>query len=278
MEAWTSSDPTSPLDKDTLMEAEATGWTVATAERPGIVSLPLPHSESAIGNWQLAIDNRAMRILITAGPTREYLDPVRFLSNASSGKLGYAIAAVAARRGHRVELISGPVALKLPPGAKVTSVVTSEEMFQAAVRLFAKCDVGILAAAVCDYRPAKRSARKLKKTGGGLTLRLHLTRDIAAYLGRIKGDRKLIGFALESHDGLRNAEEKLRRKRCDAMILNRPDTIGADRATIQVLHAPNRWDRPVTGTKLRLAAKIVALAETLEAAPKRPRPSLATRL
>lgn len=211
-----------------------------------------------------------MRLLITAGPTREYLDPVRFLSNASSGKLGYAIAAAAVRRGHAVELISGPVELKPPPGVKVTHVGTSQEMFEAAVSIFSKCDAAIMAAAVCDYRPAKRSTRKLKKTGDELTITFRPTKDIAAHLGRIKQGRILIGFALESHDGPANAEEKLRRKRCDAIVLNRPDTIGADRATVQILLAPDRWQPPSTGTKPQVARKIVRLAETLAAGRESP--------
>lgn len=204
-----------------------------------------------------------MNLLITAGPTREYLDPVRFLTNASSGKLGYAIAACAARRGHRVELISGPVELDAPRGVRVTRVVTSREMYDAAVSLFPSCDAAIMAAAVCDYRPAKRSNRKLKKTGGTLTLTFRSTEDIAARLGRMKGDRVLIGFALESHDGPANAEAKLRRKRCDAIVLNRPDTIGADRATVQFLLKGGGWQAPISATKPRIAGDIVRLTEKL---------------
>jgi len=204
-----------------------------------------------------------MRLLITAGPTREYLDPVRFLTNASSGKLGYAIAAAAAKRGHRVELISGPVALTPPRGVKVTNVVTSQEMYAAAVRLFPRCDAAIFAAAVCDYCPAKRSPRKFKKTGRPLTLVLRPTPDIAAKLGRTKGHRVSIGFALETHEAKRNAESKLRRKRCDAVILNHPETIGADRASIQILRAPQHWEPPVAGTKSKIALHIVKLAEEL---------------
>lgn len=206
-----------------------------------------------------------MRLLITAGPTREYLDPVRFLSNASSGKLGYAIAAAAVKRGHVIELISGPVELKPPKGVKVTHVVTSQEMFEAAVSIFARCDAAILAAAVCDYRPAKRSNKKLKKTGDELTITFRPTQDIAAKLGRIKNGRILIGFALESHDGRTHAEEKLRRKRCDAIVLNHPQTIGAERATVQILLAPDHWQASFTGTKPQVARKIVGLAEALVA-------------
>ena len=134
---------------------------------------------------------RRMRLLLTAGPTREYLDPVRFLSNASSGKLGYAIAAAAAKRGHAVELISGPVELQPPRGVKVTHVVTSQEMFQAASSIFPRCDAAIMAAAVCDYRPAKRSTKKLKKTGDALTVTFRPTQDIAAHLGRRSEERRV---------------------------------------------------------------------------------------
>ncbi len=203
-----------------------------------------------------------MRILITAGPTREYLDPVRFLTNASSGKLGYAIAAAAARRGHKVELVSGPVEVKPPKGVRVTQVVTSREMFDAAVALFAKCDAAIMAAAVCDYRPARTSRRKLSRSGG-LTLSLRPTRDISAYLGRTKGDRIVVGFALEDRKGRARAAEKLRRKRCDAIVLNQPSNIGVDSGAVQVMLASAQWLPPMSGTKKRIAEELISLVEAL---------------
>jgi len=204
-----------------------------------------------------------MRILVTAGPTREFFDSVRFISNPSSGKMGYAIATEAARRGWKVDLISGPVELPAPKGVQVTRVVTAQEMFDAAVALFPRCRAAVMTAAVCDYRPATRLGRKLKKSNRGRTLRLVPTPDICAHLGRIKGDRIIVGFAMEDHDEHRHAEVKLRRKRCDAMVLNGPANVGGDRAAIQIFLATGRWDRPVRGTKTRIAELIVDLIERL---------------
>ncbi len=206
----------------------------------------------------------AMRILITAGPTREFFDSVRFISNPSSGKMGYAIAVEAARRGHQVELISGPVELPAPKGVKLTRVVTAREMFKAAATKFPRCHAAVMTAAVCDYRPAKRLGSKIKKSNRARLLRLLPTIDIAAFLGRNKGDRIVIGFAMEDHDEHRHAEAKLRRKYCDAIVLNGPGNVGSDRATIQVFHAAAGWDRPLSGPKSRIARVVLNLAERLQ--------------
>ncbi len=205
-----------------------------------------------------------MRLLITAGPTREPLDPVRFLSNASSGKLGYAIAAQAARRGHQVELVSGPVDLDAPKGVKVTHVVTGREMFDACVSVFARCDAAIMAAAVCDYRPRRAAPRKLHRDKG-LMLSLVATKDICAHLGRTKGDRIVVGFALEDRKARSRAAEKLARKRCDAIVLNRPDNIGAERAAVRFLLAEGGWQKPIAGSKPYIAGSLVDLVEKLVA-------------
>ena len=127
-----------------------------------------------------------MRFLITTGPTREYLDPVRFLSNASSGKMGYACAAAAQRRGHKVVLVSGPVERPRPQGVKLVKVVTAAQMAQAVAKHFDKCDCVIMTAAVCDYRPKKISGHKLRKGKGKMRLDLECTEDILA--GLIKAE------------------------------------------------------------------------------------------
>ncbi len=204
-----------------------------------------------------------MRILITAGPTREYFDTVRFISNPSSGKMGYALAAAAARRGHDVTLVSGPVAIDPPRGVRTVRVVTAAEMATATKRAFARADAAILTAAVCDYRPAKRARRKLKKSGRRLTVTLEPTEDIAATLGRRKGRRILIGFAMEDHNHRRFAAGKLARKRCDAIVLNGPANIGADLAEVEILVAGRDWDGPWRGTKRQVAARVIRLAERL---------------
>jgi phosphopantothenoylcysteine decarboxylase/phosphopantothenate--cysteine ligase len=206
-----------------------------------------------------------MRTLITAGPTREYFDSVRFISNPSSGRMGYAIAVEAARRHHDVTLVSGPVALAAPEGVRFLRVVSAAEMFKVVTEAFGECDVGIMTAAVCDYRPRDRQARKLKKQDRQRTIVLEPTADILAHLGTIKGRRVLIGFAMEDHDHRRQAEAKLRKKNCDAMVLNDLGNVAAVSGTIEILRAGQGWLAPASGTKAELAARVLDLAESLHA-------------
>ncbi len=204
-----------------------------------------------------------MRILITAGPTREFFDTVRFISNPSSGKMGYALAACAARRGHGVVLVSGPVSLAKPPGVDVVSVESAQEMCDAATSAFERCDAAIMTAAVCDYRPTRRLDHKLKKQNRMRPIQLQPTTDICAFLGKIKGNRVVVGFAMEDHDEHDHAEAKLRRKRCDAIVLNGLDNVGSDNATIEILRADQGWSRPIRGAKSEIAEKIVQLTEEI---------------
>ena len=183
-----------------------------------------------------------MKLLVSAGPTREFFDSVRFLSNASSGRMGYAIARAAALLGHEVTLVTGPVAIEPPRGVKVVRVVTSAEMAAACKRAFTRADAAVMAAAVCDYRPARHSARKMPKSNRSLRVLLEPTEDIAASLGRRKGRRVLIGFALEDHDGRTHAERKLRTKRFDLIILNGPANIGTDKAVVKRAQSPVFFD------------------------------------
>jgi phosphopantothenoylcysteine decarboxylase / phosphopantothenate---cysteine ligase len=171
-----------------------------------------------------------VKFLITAGPTREPIDPVRYISNRSSGKMGYAIAETALENGHEVTLISGPVNLTPPPAAKLVSVVTSDEMFDAVHRHAGDCDILVMCAAVADYKPATVSAQKIKKDNDGFQLELIATRDILASLarpdrsaaGRIRRGEQflLIGFAAETNELEKNAVEKLREKNCDIIVAN----------------------------------------------------------
>ncbi len=204
-----------------------------------------------------------MRILLTAGPTREFFDSVRFISNPSSGKLGYHIACEAAQRGHEVVLVSGPVQLPEPNGVTVHHVVTAQEMFEVVTSLFAGCRAAVLTAAVCDYRPSRRLDHKLKKQNRVRTIHLQPTLDICAYLGIQKGSRVLVGFAMEDHDHRANAEAKLRRKRCDAMVLNGIANVGGDSAEVEILRAGAGWSGPVSGSKGKIAALLVDLVEEL---------------
>jgi len=162
-----------------------------------------------------------MRILITAGPTREALDPVRYLSNRSSGRMGYAIAEAAVEAGHEVVLVSGPVSLAKPAGVEVIAVESARQMFEAVQKSLAGCDVAIFAAAVADYRPVNVSEQKIKKKGERLVLELERTEDILGSARSVFGFRGVLaGFAAESEKLVEHAREKLERKGCDVIIAN----------------------------------------------------------
>ena len=167
------------------------------------------------------------RLIVTAGATIEAIDPVRFISNHSSGKMGYAIAGELAARGAAVTLVSGRTALATPPGVERVDVLSADEMYDAAVRAFDEADGAVMCAAVADYTPAEVSATKIKKGDGKLFIRLRRTRDIAAELGARKGGRLLVGFALETHDEEAHAESKLERKKFDFIVLNSLRDAGA---------------------------------------------------
>jgi phosphopantothenoylcysteine decarboxylase/phosphopantothenate--cysteine ligase len=166
-------------------------------------------------------------VLVTAGPTREELDPVRFISNHSSGKMGYAIARAARLRGARVILVSGPVCLPPPHGVETVCVESAEEMRQVAMGRLAESSIIIKAAAVSDYRPAERAGEKVKKTGETLTLGLVKNADILQQLGKVKGDRILVGFAAETEKLREHAAEKLATKNLDLIVANDVGKAGA---------------------------------------------------
>ncbi len=159
-----------------------------------------------------------MRILITAGPTREFIDPVRFISNSSTGFFGYEIAKAAVRRGHKVTLISGPTFFVAPKGVKFVSVITALEMRTAVNKFYPSSDCLIMSAAVVDYRPAAPVGKKIKKAKNQLTIKLKKNPDILLEAGKKKGKRILVGFALETENLIANAKEKLRRKNLDFIV------------------------------------------------------------
>jgi phosphopantothenoylcysteine decarboxylase/phosphopantothenate--cysteine ligase len=168
-----------------------------------------------------------VRFLITAGPTREPIDPVRYISNRSSGKMGYAIAEAALAEGHEVTLISGPVNIEAPQNTQLISVSTSDEMYETVGQYADKCDICVLCAAVADYKPAAISPIKIKKRGENFSLELVPTRDILNSLGQ-RRDRQfvLVGFAAETDHVEENALKKLHAKNCDIIVAN--DVSGAD--------------------------------------------------
>lgn len=168
------------------------------------------------------------KVLLTAGPTQEHLDPVRFITNRSTGKMGYAIAKAAYSLGAEVKLVSGPTALPDPLGVEVERVESAQEMYDAVHRHQASSDIIIMSAAVADYRPADFSDKKIKKKEGDLSLPMERTNDILASVGSIKRqDQLLVGFALETHNALDNAKSKLERKNLDLIVLNSLQDKGA---------------------------------------------------
>ena len=198
-----------------------------------------------------------MKILLTAGPTREYLDDVRYLSNASSGRMGYALAEAAIAAGHDVILVSGPVDLPPPAGCDFRSVMTTADMRDASVAAFPECDGVIAAAAVCDYRPKVRTPGKMTKTGGPITIELIETDDVLAQLGSQREHRWVVGFALEAENARENALQKLRAKNCDVVLLNHPLAIGSETNEVQLLGQQGETVEEWSGPKSDIARSLI---------------------
>lgn len=206
-----------------------------------------------------------MKILINAGPTRESIDPVRFISNHSTGKMGYALADAAIRTGHAVTLVSGPVSLTPPDGlAELVRVVTAAEMAEAMKSRFPEMELTVLCAAVADYRPRIAAASKLKKQPGGLTLELERTEDIALSLGRMKQPGQLLaGFAAETDDVEQNARKKLAAKNFDWIAANRvgiPGSgFGSDTNILKLYAADGSMTDLGSALKTRLADQLIRI-------------------
>lgn len=197
------------------------GWLACRVEGSGKMPEPKDLLEVILHAISREKDLTGKKILVTSGPTREALDPVRFLSNHSSGRMGYAITAAAAARGAQVTLISGPTALACPVGVETIDVVTAKEMFEAVVRRSRDQDIIIKAAAVADYRPAAVAPEKVKKGEGEMTLALERTHDILAWLGEHRAPGQfLCGFSMETTDVLKNSRDKLLRKHIDLIAAN----------------------------------------------------------
>jgi phosphopantothenoylcysteine decarboxylase/phosphopantothenate--cysteine ligase len=202
------------------------------------------------------------RVLVTAGPTVEDIDPIRFLSNRSSGKMGYAIAQAAHSRGAEVTLVSGPTALDTPAGIRFVPVRSAEEMKKAVFEFYPESDIVIKAAAVADYRPSELAGDKIKKSGQPAILSLVPTDDILAQLGARKQKQVLIGFTAETQNLLESAREKMARKNLDMIVANdiSSGVLGADSATVHVLSAGGDTLRIENCSKLEIAHRILDLA------------------
>ena len=206
------------------------------------------------------------RLIVTAGATIEAINPVRFISNHSSGKMGYAIAGELAARGAAVTLVTGRTSLPTPAGVERVDVLSAAEMYEAAVGAFDASDGAVMCAAVADYTPAHVSDTKIKKGDGGLTIELRRTRDIAAELGARKGGRVLVGFALETDDEEAHAEAKLTKKNFDFIVLNSLRDPGAgfrgDTNKVTLIDRAGREELPLM-SKREVAARIADKLETI---------------
>ncbi|NQU40296.1 MAG: phosphopantothenoylcysteine decarboxylase [Lentisphaerae bacterium] len=206
-----------------------------------------------------------MKILVTAGPTREAIDPVRFLSNRSSGRMGYAIATVARDAGHIVRLISGPVALSTPTGVERIDVISAHELAAAVLAALPWCDALIMAAAVADWRPVTTSDVKLKKQAGPLTLELERTEDVLGLVQPLKGNRIVVGFAAETGDPVPEATRKLSAKGLDMIVANdisQPNAgFEVETNAVTLIEADGTTRQIDTAPKAKIAAAIVAWVE-----------------
>jgi phosphopantothenoylcysteine decarboxylase / phosphopantothenate---cysteine ligase len=221
-------------------------------------------------------DLEGQTVLITAGPTCEDLDPVRYLTNRSSGKMGYAVAEAAARRGAQVVLVSGPTSLDAPAGVERIDVRTAEEMHRAVTGKFPSCSIAILAAAVADYRPVEKLNSKIKRNKEPLTLSLEPTPDILASVAQNKGDRLVVGFAAETDHVAENARKKLAAKNADLIVANDVTAEGAgfDHDTnIVTLFARDGRDLPLprmskSEVAQRILDEVVRLRSVLRSAQR----------
>jgi phosphopantothenoylcysteine decarboxylase/phosphopantothenate--cysteine ligase len=202
------------------------------------------------------------RILITSGPTRQYLDPVRYLTNASSGRMGSALAAAALKLGHEVVVVSGPVAVEYPAQADVRSIISTEELLAVCQEIFPTCDGAIGAAAPCDYRPMRVEQHKIAKTGQPLLLQLVETPDVMASLGAGKRlGQWLVAFALETDDQRFRALTKLERKSCDLVVLNGPSAMDAADNQVEILDKTGSIVAALAGSKSSVADRILQVID-----------------
>ena len=201
------------------------------------------------------------RIRITSGPTRQYLDPVRYLTNASSGRMGAALAAAASEAGHEVVIVSGPVDVEYPQAAEVIAVVSTEEMARACLEVFPDCDGLIAVAAPCDYRPVMVAEQKIRKTGEPLTLHLVETADVVAALAAVKDSQWMVAFALETEDPRMRALQKLERKSCDLIVLNGPQAMHAADTRVEVINVEGDLLATFSGSKQQVSRDVFGVIQ-----------------
>ena len=264
---------------------EATQENLAKLRERGVVILESPEGELAsglMGKGRMmepeqiveAVDKllsaeqtlAGKRVMVTAGATIEAIDPVRYISNHSTGKMGYAIADALAKRGAEVVLVSGKTALQTPQGVRRIDVCSAEEMYQASVKEFEAADCAVMCAAVADYTPVEVSTTKIKKSDASFSIELRKTKDIALELGKVKGSRKIVVFALETDNEQVNAEKKLTEKNLDMIVLNSLRDEGAgfghDTNKVSFIDAKEREELPLLAKK-EVAERIADRIEKL---------------
>lgn len=271
-----------PAMNTAMWENRATQSNISTLRERGVQILPVGTGALACGDVgagrMISIESiveyvlganlpkplKGKRVLISSGPTTERIDPVRVLTNRSSGKMGAALARAAILLGADVSVVSGPARAALPEEADVEYVETASEMANSLRGRFSDADMCILAAAVSDYRPARVSSEKLdRRIDDTLSLKLTANEDIAASLGAVKGDRFLIGFALETNENIQRAKDKMREKNCDMMVLNTVETsLATDNSTISILTPDGNAQRFESMDKRRIAREILLYAAT----------------
>ena len=272
------------MDCDMFCHA-ATQENLAKLRERGVVVLESPEGELAsglMGKGRMmepeqiveAIDKMlsaeqtltGKRVMVTAGATIEAIDPVRYISNHSTGKMGYAIADALVKRGAEVVLVSGKTALSTPQGVRRVDVCSAEDMYKAAAAEFEACDCAVMCAAVADYTPVAVSESKIKKNDDTFSIELRKTKDIARELGKVKGSRKIVGFALETDNEQVNAEKKLAEKRLDMIVLNSLRDEGAgfghDTNKVTFIDGASREELPLI-SKAEVAERIADRIEKL---------------
>ncbi len=204
-----------------------------------------------------------MNVLIACGPTREYIDAVRFISNASSGRMGRALTLEAAARGHSVRVVHGPVEVKFPQKVESFPVINALQMRDAVLAHFEWADVVLMAAAVADWRPEKTAAGKLKKSAGPPSINFVKNPDILAELGQNKTRQVLVGFALETENLAENAAAKLHAKNADLFVANSPKAVGSVKSLVHILDKSGKEIKAGPASKRKIAAVILDAAEGL---------------
>ena len=253
--------------RDFVIIAPATGWLASGKEGPGRLADINDIISGICQVLERGGDLAGKHIVVTAGGTQEPIDPVRYISNRSSGKMGYALAEAARDRGAKVILVTAPISLPEPAGVDVVKVGTAQEMRQAVVKVTPQADALIMAAAVADYRPIKAAKDKIKKGEAGLTLKLECTPDI---LGSVKGNFIKVGFAAESNNLVKNAKQKLQQKGLDFIVANditaSDSGFGADTNRVTIIDREGKVDSLPLMPKLEVADKV--LDRVVELLPK----------